>query len=174
MGTEFNIRAQIGSIVYHGTPKEIVSIKTATTGLWQILDMGVIQGQGLLPLDPPLTANPTDTRFVIRIETPASATASVDAVLLMPVDEHMIAESNNDWSPATINTYIDGRYKYIIDDADGYAMKRLGTLWEVAPGSTMTRYRWLVEPSTPAHKPTHAAAIELSIWPRTRHLLGDG
>jgi hypothetical protein len=91
----------------------------------------------------------------------------------------LIPFGTTDFNPNTVNTYIDGRYMHATQSDQPAAMRRQGTLWTAEPGAIMSRYVWAVQEWDDLlldmegnHDPTIAASLELSIWPRTRHLLG--
>ena len=147
---------------------------------WTYLDLGTIVLRDYWPLGAADYTQYINFFIKFSINTP-NATADLDAVLLLPTEEniHITTPQLIDFNPNTIDTYIDGRYQFAINSDLAVAMPRQGTLWTVEPGNIMSRYIWAVQEWDTAnkdlegnHAPTLAAAIELTIWPRTRHLLG--
>jgi hypothetical protein len=148
---------------------------------WAYLDMGTISLRDLMPLDIDDAASQSVEFHILLTMNTDGATADIDAVLFLPTDEQILiaAPSSIDFNPNTVNTYIDGRYKHAVNSDLPRDMPRQGTLWTVEPGSIMSRYIWAVQEMEVTnkdlagnHDPTIAAGIDLSIWPRTRHLLG--
>ena len=149
------------------------TLPSGHTNVWDVIDFGVLNLTGLLPLSPPNTSSPTDPifRITIYLKT-ASSTADIDAVLLMPVAaEHVIARSWGDFASADV--HIRGVEQEIIDTEDGYDYRgRLGSLWQLEAGNVMNRLVFCTYSRAGGHAPTDAASVTLTITPRTRHLLG--
>ncbi len=161
---------------------EPVQLQFDNANQWVYLDFGVINLRGLLPLDVEDPANQGGRLQIVVEPKVADKIIDIDAVLLLPTEEDIIINTlkNNDFNPNTIDTYIRGQYKDVINSDAPLDMHRLGTLWESEPGSIMSRFIWAVQEYDSTnldlegkHDPTIAAAIKLTIWPRTRHLLGN-
>ena len=154
-----------GNVMYTGlTPQ--------ASNVWELVDVGLLNVGDAIAKDEPTPAN-TSVTFDIGFTMNGSGDwYDFDAILFMPVDEQIILETIYDFNPNTENTYIRGQYQDAIHDSFNVVLRRLGTLWRAEAGSIMSRYVFTCAVNTYYHGPTYGAAVELTITPRTRHLLG--
>jgi hypothetical protein len=143
------------------------------TSTFELLDLGVIHMRGIVALDDPPEE---DYIFALRLTAVNAATDNIDldALLLLPAEEFAITEGIQDGT----EFYFDGHHDRFLEFEDValtkmYIKPILGTMYRVAPGDLMTRAIWqFTEANSATWDITSTATIELSVKPRTRHLLG--
>lgn len=140
---------------------------------WTLVDLGLINAAGVFPEDVADASYPvTFMTISVAIPQSSSATADIDAVLLMPVDEILLLDEAFTLN-ITGNSYIRGSYRDAYFDQGLQHPAMFGSMWYAEAGNTTTRYRLAIFGSNDSYNLTDAVNITtLSITPRTRHLLG--
>lgn len=165
---EFEITIQSGATVLQHSGE----VSVPAINIWYFHELGIINLEGFVLLDPPDTSKPDDIRFTIDVDLNATGTFDLDGVLFLPVtDGHLIVQSYDTFNGNDV--HIRGKQKDVVNESSGYAYdSALGSLWTIPPGNIMTRRTFLVKATTGADAITTSVFNTLIITPRTRHLLG--
>lgn len=144
----------------------------ATVNTWELLDLGLINGYGLLPPSPPSDSDQEVSLHVYVQSAPSSSTNDVDA-LLLPVlgDEFAIWVGKEDTKSSGGEIIFDGTAKAVVSAASGIYEQPTGGLWYATAGK-MNRYVFAVVDSDNGFGLTDTMSVSFTIYPRTRHLLG--
>lgn len=144
----------------------------ATINTWELLDLGLINGYGLLPPSPPSDSDQEVSLHVYVQSAPSSSTNDVDA-LLLPVlgDEFAIWVGKEDTKSSGGEIIFDGTAKAVVSAASGIYEQPTGGLWYATAGK-MNRYVFAVVDSDNGFGLTDTMSVSFTIYPRTRHLLG--
>jgi hypothetical protein len=151
---------------------ETVTVKAANT--WEIIPLGVIPQGNFIVSD-------TVVQYLhIVVANATSQTGDVDALICLPLGgshEYVVSDTTV-YSPALVSPAPD--HLVIADPSEkaifagfgkNYRQDFMGSLWYAEP-YVMTRTVLLFSHSDNEYDLTTAGTIELTITPRTRHLLG--
>lgn len=170
--SDFVGRLTSSGVSINGVDPTDLGTGVANTGTWELLDLGLVDGSGLLANSPP-----SDSDQEISISTyvqlaPSSSTNDIDA-LFFPVvgDEFAVWTGVTGTKASGGDIVFDGTTKSVISEGSGINENTPGSLWYVSQ-SKMNRYIFSVVGSSGAHTLTDTMTVSFVIYPRTRHLLG--
>jgi len=143
-----------------------------TVNTWELIDLGLINGYGLLPSSPPSDSDQEVSLNVYVQSAPSSSTNDIDA-LLLPVlgDEFVVWVGKENTRSSGGEIVFDGTAKAVVSAASGIYEQTPGGLWYAAPGK-MNRYVFSVVGSSGANTLADTMSVSFTVYPRTRHLLG--
>lgn len=137
---------------------------------WEWIDLGMIN-----PNDAPLayanTGGTPTMSFGVSTST-SSVTVDVDAIVLIPITEDGWLVGEGTSLTATDILYSLGSVGQLFFDNTASKNPFQGSLWTCKPGNIMNRYVFAISGVNNAHALTNAWTNTLTIYPRTRHLLG--
>lgn len=144
----------------------------ATVNTWELLDLGLINGYGLMPSAPPIDAEQEVFINIYVQSAPSSSTNDIDA-LLLPVlgDEFAIWVGKEETRSSGGEIIFDGTAKAVVSAASGIYEQPTGGLWYAAAGK-MNRYVFAVVDSDNVFAIADTMSVSFTVYPRTRHLLG--
>lgn len=146
------------------------TIQTANT--WLLMDLGYITAGSSVLVN---TAGATGSLQIGITPGATSATVDIDAVLLLPCNDDGFCIGTHDTSTYATSTvdYFFGQYGTFFGGGDFQESPFIGSIWTLPAGNIMTRYIYTVGFTlTGAHTLTDTSSVTLTIYPRTRHLLG--
>lgn len=150
--------------------KTILSLpaKTITNSSdWYFLDMGLVNGQGLVSED---NFSTFDAEFYITTTAPSAANIDIDVCFFFPIDEFLIYKPLGDYDAMT--AYLGGSQNIYNDNSDNVNRSVLGSLYKCLPNEE-SRYFYIITSKEGIHRLGDLIPeVELTVTPRTSHLLG--
>jgi len=141
---------------------------------WELIDFGLVNPVGSIATSHPDGGAPDVlSQFDVTIPASSSATADIDFLLFIPVDEFITIDTQVDITTSR-DVHIRGQYKDVVMQTQGVSENsKLGSLWFLEPGNKANRFVFaMCDEVDQEHTLTDAARVTLTIIPRSRHLLG--
>lgn len=148
------------------------SVNAANT--WELLDLGYLNPLETAISDFSQVANGATITITV-VPGATSATVDADAILLIPAvtDGWCVVSGTTIAADATYVTQFIGTLGVALGGRDGSLPGRAGSIWTIPPGNRMSRYVFAAtNDSSNVHHLTDAFTVSLTVYPRTRHLLG--
>lgn len=137
---------------------------------WELIDLGALS-----PADSPLDYwNGTSGIISLQIDAiSASKTIDIDSIICLPISDNgwMIGTHSASWSVNDI-FYSLGSLRRFYSSVGATPSAYQGELWECHAGNVMNRFIMVTNGLANVYVLTNAVTNEITIYPRTRHLLG--
>jgi hypothetical protein len=155
-----------------------ISISTATslssngtfenTGTWELLDLGIINRTGDKPYS---LIQSGDETYSINLISTASTTIEVDCIFFLPIVEFVVSPVEQNLVTSENNLTLYASEQRIYDENYGKYVSSIGGVWYASP-SILNRFVYLYMDEEQEHDLNWELTVELTITPRTSHLLG--
>lgn len=168
------------------SPYGVVEQKTGQatqTASYEVVDLGTLDGMGVLPEARLLAANQrsvTDFYPIMTLEinvaaVPDTATVDIDAVWLAPKnDEYLIVDTAKNWNDGTILYVYDSGVEHgvVLEQSGQFEADVTGSLFQLQPGQLANRVSFLVADANGVHATADELDVTVYVLGRTRHLMG--
>jgi len=141
-----------------------------SANVWELIDLGALR-----PADAPLDywsgTSGTITLSIDAIST--SKTIDIDSIICLPIsdDGWMVGTHSASWSVNDV-FYSLGSLRKFYSSVSAVSSAYQGELWGCPAGNIMNRFIMVTNGVSNVYVLTNAVTNELTIYPRTRHLLG--
>jgi hypothetical protein len=138
---------------------------------WKVIQLGTIPAQVV-----PANVDITSFEFKCILSTASSETLDLDCLYFVPLEEHIIGRGINGSNSQGTLRYIDADKMDFYHDDFYKAHPFVGGLWHLHP-KAVNRYVYILHfaegsASVDNHDPDFGHETELTVVPRSRHLLG--
>lgn len=164
--------ATAGAYITEKTNSSTTGTAVQTVNTWELIDLGLLQGAGVLPDSVPTDADQEVSLSVHIQSAPSSSTNDIDALFIPVVgDEFAVWVGKENTKSSGGEILFNGVTRRVVSEGSGINEDPAGALWYTAP-QKMNRYIFAVVGSSGANTLADTMAISFTIYPRTRHLLG--